>query len=216
MFTSIKTLGKNEFLFLTMLIRSLFLSVPFLLPIFAAEAHIVKNDVAGFMAGFWHPVFGIDHFLAMLSVGLLSTQIGGKAIWSIPLIFVSMMTIGGVMGFYNIYFPFSEYVLSFSVFSLGLAIAANQKMPLLITMAFVSFFGIFHGYAHGVEMPTIVKAYAYASGFITSTASIHILGVLLGLWLERVKHGVTLLRYLGAAIAGMGIELAILAPNLCF
>ena len=184
-----------------------------LLP-FAANAHVIAED-SGFIAGFWHPVLGLDHFLAMLSVGILSTQIGGRAIWTVPAAFVTMMTVGGVIGFQQIDILFSEYILSFSVFALGFAIAAARKMPALLAMVFVGMFGIFHGYAHGLEMPAVAKAFPYASGFVLATASIHIAGVFIGLGAKKLKDGTTLLRYAGAIIAGMGLELTILMKDLC-
>lgn len=179
-----------------------------------ASAHILSGET-GFMAGLKHPVLGLDHFLAMVSVGIISAQIGGRAIWSVPATFVAMMALGGIFGIENLTLPFSEYILAFSVFALGLSIAASRRMPIMLAMVFVGVFGMFHGYAHGIEMPHVAKPVPYALGFITGTASLHIAGVLIGVVSNWFKQGGTLLRYAGAIIAGMGLELIIVMKDLC-
>lgn len=194
-------------------IFTLFLAIIFL-PIASAHAHIV-NENSGFMAGLTHPALGLDHFLAMLSVGIISAQIGGRAIWTVPATFVSMMAVGGILGFNQIHLPSTEYILSFSVFALGLTIAFAKKMPVLLAMVFVGIFGTFHGYAHGLEMPATAKAFPYASGFLIATASIHITGVLIGVIAKKHPEGYKILRYSGAIIAGMGLEMILVMESLC-
>jgi len=150
----------------------------------------------------------------MLCVGIISAQIGGRAIWSVPATFVTMMTVGGIIGFQQMDIPLTEYVLSFSVLALGAAIAAARKMPVILAMAFVGIFGTFHGYAHGLEMPAVAKALPYACGFVIATAAIHIAGVVIGVTSRRFENGALLLRFAGAAIAGMGLDMILAMEGL--
>ncbi|MCV6589064.1 MAG: HupE/UreJ family protein [Marinobacterium sp.] len=163
----------------------------------------------GFVAGFSHPVLGFDHLLAMISVGILSAQMGGRAIWTVPLTFVCVMLVGGVLGMQGIPLFSVELGITFSVLALGVALAAEKKAPAMLAMAFVGFFAVFHGHAHGTEMPHLAEPSLYAAGFIVGTASIHITGVLVGYFAHQLEHGAQLLRYIGAAIAGIGFHLMI-------
>jgi urease accessory protein len=174
-----------------------------------AYAHAVAGG-GGFMSGLSHPVLGFDHLLAMLSVGILSAQIGGSAIWKVPAAFVSVMLVGGILGMNGVYFMSVELGIVVSVFALGLAITLDQKLPLLITIFFVGFFALFHGHAHGSEMPYLAKPLFYACGFVVGTTVIHIAGVMVGVMAKKIKHGAQILRYLGAGIAGIGFYLIIL------
>ncbi len=157
-----------------------------------------------FIAGLAHPVLGVDHFLAMVSVGILSAQIGGRAIWTVPTTFVSVMSIGGLLGWLNVGLTSIELGIAFSVLTLGIAIAADRKLPVLVAMGFVGIFAIFHGYAHGAEMPTVANPVRYALGFMTGTALLHIAGLLVGDISQHYARGKVLLRVAGAAIAGVG------------
>lgn len=157
-----------------------------------------------FLAGFTHPVLGLDHLLAMLSVGILSAQMGGKAIWTVPLTFVLVMAGGGLLGLIGIGLTAVEIGIAISVLVLGVAIAADKSLPILVAMIAVGLFAIFHGYAHGAEMPTIARPLLYATGFLTGTAIIHIVGVLMGDIPQHYKAGPTVLRILGGGIAVIG------------
>ncbi|MFV0597622.1 HupE/UreJ family protein [Shewanella sp.] len=181
---------------------SLFLlfSLSFIAP---ASAHEIHSG-GGFMAGFNHPVLGFDHLLAMLSVGMLSTQLGGRAIWTVPLAFVCFMLVGGILGLNAIPVPFVEIGIALSVLLLGLAIAFDRQLPLLFAMAFVGVFAIFHGHAHGMEMPELASPVLYAFGFLFGTAVIHLGGVMLGLGMQRLTGQRSLMRISGVAIAAMG------------
>lgn len=162
----------------------------------------------GFADGFYHPVMGLDHFLAMLSVGLLSTQIGGRAIWTVPASFVAFVGIGAVLGIYGFPVPFADIGVLLSVIILGLLIAGEKRLPTLGAMAGVAFFAIFHGRVHGETIALSPTPGIFLAGFMTGTAVIHLLGVLIGEVLRlKVKHGPLLLRYGGAAIAGVGVKL---------
>ena len=163
----------------------------------------------GFAAGLTHPVLGFDHLLAMLSVGILSAQMGGQAIWKVPLTFVLVMLGGGVLGINGVPMISVELGIAFSVLALGVAIALEKKLPPLLAMVFVGIFAIFHGHAHGTEMPSLSKPLFYACGFVLGTAGIHVAGVLIGIIAERLKDGGQLLRYAGAGIAGVGFHLII-------
>lgn len=157
-----------------------------------------------FVAGLAHPVLGVDHFLAMVSVGILSAQIGGRAIWTVPGTFVTVMALGGVLGWLSVGLTSIELGIAFSVLALGIAIAADRKMPILVAMGAVAVFAVFHGYAHGAEMPTVANPVRYALGFMTGTALLHIAGVLIGDISQHYARGKVLLRVAGAAIAGAG------------
>lgn len=168
------------------------------------------NAGGGFMSGFSHPVLGLDHLLAMISVGILSAQMGGRAIWSVPSVFVGVMLVGGVLGMQGFPLISVELGIAFSVFALGLALVAEKKAPPMLAMLFVGIFAIFHGHAHGTEMPYLAEPILYALGFFVGTASLHIAGVLIGVFANKTSFGEQLLRYIGAGIAGIGLYLLIL------
>jgi urease accessory protein len=168
---------------------------------------------AGFSSGLTHPVFGFDHFLAMLSVGMLSAQMGGRAIWTVPATFVLFVLIGGIMGMQGIQIFSVETGIAVSVIALGLALVADKKIPVLAAMGGVALFGIFHGHAHGTEMPGFAQPALYASGFVLGTALIHLLGVGLGWLATRNRIGSISLRAGGAAIALCGIFFLFTATN---
>ena len=173
-----------------------------------AQAHEVAGG-NGFMAGFNHPVLGLDHLLAMLGVGMLSAQMGGRAIWSIPTAFVIVMLVGGLLGIQGVPLFSVELGISISVLAMGIAIVVERKLPYLLALLFVGFFAIFHGYAHGLEIPYLAKPLYYVCGFIAGTATIHIVGVFIALFLKKLPQGYQLLKYLGAAIGGIGFYLII-------
>ena len=158
------------------------------------------------MAGLSHPVFGLDHFLAMISVGILGAQMGGRARWIAPSAFLCAMLGGGILGMQDVQLPYVELGIASSVLALGVAVAVKKK-PYLILAILVGFFAIFHGHAHGAEMPDLAKPTLYASGFLSGAASIHFAGVLVGVLLVRFSQGAQLLRYLGAGVAGIGFHL---------
>ena len=133
-----------------------------------------------FLAGLTHPVLGADHFLAMVSVGIVSAQIGGRAIWTVPATFVGVMAFGGLLGWLDVGLTAIEAGIAISVLALGLAIAADKRLPISLAMTAVGFFAIFHGYAHGTELPGQAGAVAYSAGFVTATGLIHLTGIGIG------------------------------------
>lgn len=157
-----------------------------------------------FLAGLTHPVLGLDHFLAMVSVGILSAQIGGRAIWTVPATFVSVMAVGGVLGLVDIGLGPTELGIALSVLVLGIAIAAERKLPVALAMLAVGIFAIFHGYAHGAEMPSVAEPVRYAAGFLSGTAALHIMGLVIGDISQHYERGKLMLRIAGGAIAGVG------------
>lgn len=161
-------------------------------------------EYGSFLAGLTHPVLGLDHFLAMLSVGIVSAQIGGRAIWTVPATFVGVMAIGGLLGATIPGFGLVETGIAISVIFLGAVIAVERRLPILVAMIAVAFFATFHGYAHGNEMPDTARPFVYAGGFLTGTALIHILGVFLGDIPRHYKIGKVVLRIGGAVITVFG------------
>lgn len=187
--------------------RHVFLGVLWLLLLpHPAEAHILSGD-GGFWSGLTHPVLGFDHFLAMLSVGILSAQLGGRAIWTVPATFVTVMAVGAFVGMRGIEIPAVEYGIALSVLVLGFSLALGKRIVPVWAMLGVGFFAIFHGHAHGTEMPNIVRPLIYAIGFLLGTAAIHLSGVLVGVVSCRTAKGAEILRFAGAGIAGIGVHI---------
>lgn len=161
--------------------------------------------IGGFLVGLVHPVLGYDHLLAMLSVGILSAQIGGRAIWTVPAAFVGVMALGGALGFTDLNLSSTELGIAISLVLLGSVIAAERKLPILAAMIGVGFFAIFHGYAHGAEMPETAQPVLYALGFLTGTIAIHIAGVVIGDIAGHYQQGKIALRVGGGLIALVGV-----------
>jgi urease accessory protein len=176
------------------------LSAAFVLAPAIALAHPGHGGTSALMHGFAHPITGIDHVLAMVAVGMFAAQLGGRATWLVPLGFVGVMAAAGALGIAGIRLPLSVIVL-------GLAVALRLRLPVLAAMALVGFFALFHGHAHGVEMPAAASGVGYALGFIGATAMLHAIGVGVGLLVGR--EGGTLSRRLvqagGGAMALFGL-----------
>ena len=191
--------------------------LPFIFFTSAVHAHTFTGMV-GFYDGLSHPVLGIDHFLAMVSVGVISAQIGGRAIWTIPATFVLMMILGGIIGMLAELFFFDleelvfivvEYGIVFSVILLGLAIAIEKKISTNIIMIFICFFGLCHGLAHGMEMPWAVNPILFALGFASGTATLHLFGVGIGSLAIKTKFSSIVLRFVGVSFTLFGVSLLI-------
>ena len=185
--------------------RYLLLCATFLIagaaPSFAASG----GDTTGFMSGLLHPILGFDHLLAMVAVGLLSTQLGGKHIWYLPAAFVAFLMVGGLIGLQEIGLPQVEGVISASVLLLGIAIAMGGIISVYMAYPIVAFFAIFHGHAHGMEVPSINEASQYVIGFMIASAFLHLVGVAIGAYTKS-----TLRAHLGSAMAGVGGYLLLL------
>ncbi len=168
-------------------------------------AHVGQDGVsANFMAGAHHPFSGLDHLLAMLAVGIWAAQNGGRSVWMVPTAFVSLMLAGAAMGLAGVGLPFVEQSIVASLLVLGLLIAGACKLDSLIGVLIVGFFAVFHGHAHGAEIPDAGDIYGYCIGFALATAFLHGLGIgavkLTQQWLAR---------FAGAAIALSGVYLAV-------
>ena len=188
-------------IFQSTLLAFLFATIPS-----AAYAHDGTNlPLGGFLSGLVHPVLGYDHLLAMLSVGILSAQIGGRAIWIVPATFVSVMAVGGVLGLIDIGLTATELGIAISLVILGSVIALERRISIRDVMIGVGFFAIFHGYAHGSEMPDTAEPFLYALGFLVGTALIHIAGVVIGDISRHYERGKIILRFGGGLIAFVGL-----------
>jgi urease accessory protein len=146
-----------------------------------ASAHTGIGDVTGFWHGLEHPIGGLDHILAMVAVGLWAAQIGGKALWMVPGAFVLVMAGSSAIGHFGLPLPGVEQGILASDFVLGLLLLFAARLPLALSTGIVAILAVFHGYAHGSEMPTTASGLAYGFGFIFSTAALHLAGIGMGL-----------------------------------
>ncbi|GGF81738.1 hypothetical protein GCM10007301_47330 [Azorhizobium oxalatiphilum] len=190
-------------------IRSLALAGALALAPSLAFAHPGGAEVHGFTHGFAHPVTGLDHVLAMVAVGMLAFQMGGRAMWMLPLTFMALMIGGGVAGMMGLDLPYVELGIGLSVVVLGGAVAAGVKAPLAIAMALVGAFALFHGHAHGTEMPETVSGLAYGAGFLFGTGLLHLAGLGLGFAVGRAgeTRGPLFVRGAGAALCAAGLAI---------
>jgi urease accessory protein len=175
----------------------------------AAWAHVGSGSAHGFAPGFTHPIGGIDHVLAMVAVGLFAANLGGRALWAIPASFVGLMALGGLLGIQQIGVPYVELGIALSVIVLGLLVAAQIRWPVAAAMALVAVFAIFHGHAHGTEIPLAASGTVYASGFLIATALLHAAGIALGLATQMAslayRHRIA--QFGGGAIALAGVAI---------
>lgn len=175
-----------------------------------ALAHVSGSGriAGGLASGFLHPVLGYDHVLAMLAVGMWGAQLGGRAIWALPVVFPTVMAAGGALGIAAVPFPAVELGIALSVLVLGGAIALAVRPPLWLGAVIVGTLAVFHGYAHGAELPGSADPVAYAFGFVAATGTVHAGGIALGLAM-RVPHGAVVLRGAGALIGTTGAWLLV-------
>jgi len=210
-------------------LQNLFFYILLLLALFAIPAHAhTYTGMIGFYDGLSHPVLGMDHFLAMVSVGIISAQIGGKAIWTVPLTFVGVMIIGGILGiaaeinkglddqaislseidsvnyFADYVYVLIEIGIILSVILLGLAIAINKKISSYLIFILVGIFGFCHGAAHGLEMPWASNPILFALGFASGTATLHLFGVGIGYFALKTFFSTIILRIVGILCALYG------------
>jgi urease accessory protein len=169
-----------------------------------AFAHPQKGEAVGFLTGFRHPISGLDHVLAMVAVGLWGAQLGAPAIWILPVAFPMVMAIGGMLGLMGIPLPGIEYGIALSAMLLGIAVMVEVRPPAGVAAALVGFFAIFHGHAHGTELPPGQSALLYSMGFVIATGCLHALGIGAGT-VHRWAWGQKLLRVAGALVAGGGV-----------
>lgn len=179
-----------------------------------AFAHTGIGETNGFLHGFGHPISGIDHVLAMVMVGVFAYHMGGRALWAVPSAFVVVMIIGGALGAMHVSVPLVETGIALSVVALGLIVALRVTVPTAVAMGIVGSFAIFHGHAHGTEMPENIGGAVYAAGFVLATALLHSIGLVIGAFVGKIgEQGRTLfLRSTGglAAVAGIGLLVNVL------
>ena len=169
-----------------------------------AWAHVEGGQAAGFITGLQHPWSGLDHVLAMIAVGLWGAQLGSPALWMLPIAFPMMMAMGAMMGLIGIPVPGVEIGIALSAIVLGAMILGEVRPKLAIAIAMVGIFAIFHGHAHGTELPEGQSGLLYSMGFVIATGCLHGLGVLLGL-ANHLPAGRLALRGAGTFIAVMGV-----------
>ncbi len=174
-----------------------------------ALAHVGLHDSGGFTHGFMHPIGGADHVLAMVAVGILAAQLGGRALWLVPGAFVAMMIAGGWLGFAGVELPLVETGIAASVFVLGALVALDVKLPVALAVALAGGFALFHGHAHGTELPGGSAPVSFALGFVVATALLHGAGVALGLSFRGIsdRPRVWVGRVVGGAMAAAGAVL---------
>jgi urease accessory protein len=169
-----------------------------------AMAHAGTGLAGGFNAGFLHPFSGMDHLLAMVSVGLWGAFLGEPLVYLLPVVFPGVMVFGAILGMVGVPLPPVEWGIAISVLTLGLCVASAWRLPAWSAMAVVAIFGLFHGFAHGKELPSAADPVGYSAGFVLATGSLHVLGIALGL-ATRWPQGMRAVRAAGAAIAAAGI-----------
>jgi len=177
-------------------------AIPLVLVASAAMAH-TDTSAGGFVSGFKHPVAGWDHVVAMVAVGLWGAFLGKPAIWMLPVVFPLVMAFGGALGVLGVPLPMVEAGIALSGVVLGLLIAFAVRAPLWVAAVIVGLFAIFHGHAHGTELPEAANPFAYGIGFVIATGLLHLAGIALGL-LVGSQAGRVVVRGAGAAIAAAG------------
>jgi len=169
-----------------------------------AYAHVAQGQAAGFLTGLRHPWSGLDHVLAMIAVGLWGAQLGNPALWLLPVTFPMMMSLGAVMGLIGVGLPGVEVGIALSALLLGGMVMGEVRPKLAVAVLLVGFFAIFHGHAHGTELPPGQSGLLYSMGFVIATGCLHAMGIGIGL-IHRWPAGRLALRGAGAIIAGMGL-----------
>ncbi len=168
---------------------------------------LIEFESVSFWHGFNHPLHGLDHLLAMFAVGFIAAQAGKKALWAVPLAFISAMMLGGILAFSGVSMPFVEpaILLSVLLFGLSIALAPHSCLPFFGSM--IGLFAVFHGFAHGAEMPLSSDILPYAAGFVSATVMLHLVGIGAGAFLKKNRLQ-SLSRITGGAIALGGLLLA--------
>ncbi len=170
----------------------------------SAHAHVQQGQTVSFLAGLEHPWSGLDHVLAMIAVGLWGAQLGNPAIWTLPIIFPLVMSFGAMMGLLGIPLPGIEVGIAASAIVLGIMVLGEIRPKLIVAATLVGCFAVFHGHAHGTELPAGQSGILYSMGFVVATGCLHGVGIAIGL-IHRWPLGKLMLRGSGALIAVMGI-----------
>ncbi len=192
-----------------MLLRSLFLTLALCLIAVPAAAHTGHGEVSGFTYGLMHPIGGLDHVLAMVAVGLLAYLLGGAALWGLPLAFITAMAAGGALALAGFHLPFVEAGIGLSVVVIGAMVALGKTTPGLLAAALTAVFAVFHGHAHGAEMPATASGLSYGIGFVLATALLHAGGIVAGFALGAAGNqtGPNIARGIGGVMAVSGVAI---------
>ena len=174
----------------------------------AALAHVGDHSHMSFTEGLLHPFSGLDHVLAMVAVGLWASQLGGRALWLLPLTFPVVMAVGAALGFGGVALPRVEIGITGSVMVLGAVVALALRPSLAISIPLIGAFALLHGYSHGVELPASISALSYGVGFIAATLVLHAVGIATGLIAGRLPVRFAA-RSAGGAIAVLGVVLLV-------
>jgi urease accessory protein len=173
-------------------------------------AHEREGQALGFATGLQHPISGLDHVLAMIAVGLWGAQLGAPAIWLLPVAFPMVMAFGGFLGLIGVPLPGIEIGIAMSAILLGLAVMAEARPPLAAAALVIAVFAVFHGHAHGTELPPGQDGLSYSIGFVIATGCLHAAGIAIGV-VHRWPAGRLALRLSGAAIALAGVTFLVRA-----
>jgi urease accessory protein len=179
-----------------------------IMPIFAL-AHDGGDVAGGLLSGFLHPITGLDHVVAMVAVGLWGAQLRGQSIWVLPVVFPMLMAFGGALGVSGVVIPGVEIFIALSGIVLGILVALEVRMKMLYAILIVAFFAVFHGYAHGLELPNSAEPLAYGLGFVITTGLLHLTGILIGT-INKLRIGKIIVRSLGACVALVGVYFLIM------
>jgi urease accessory protein len=175
----------------------------------AVLAHAGHEGHAGLLSGIMHPIGGLDHVLAMVAVGVFAVVLGGRALWLVPASFVAMMVVGFGLGVSGIALPWVELGIALSSIVIGAAAALGRPMPVAAAMALTGLFAVFHGHAHGAEMPTGALGLEYALGFVLATAALHLAGIGAAVGVSRLvgRYGRAAAQVAGGlfALGGVGV-----------
>jgi urease accessory protein len=170
----------------------------------AAQAHVADGGASSVLAGLLHPVTGLDHVVAMVAVGLWGAVLGMPAIWLLPVAFPMVMAFGGLAGMLGLPLPGVETGIALSALVLGVMVMLQQRLPLLVAAGLVGLFALFHGYAHGLELPDGADALLFSFAFVVATGLLHLVGIALG-ELARFPWGRGVQRACGGLIAVVGV-----------
>jgi urease accessory protein len=174
----------------------------------AALAHVGDHSHMGFAEGLLHPFTGLDHMLAMVAVGLWASQLGGRALWLLPLTFPAVMALGAALGMSGVALPWVEIGIAGSVMVLGSVVALALRPSLAISIPLIGAFALLHGFSHGIELPAGASALSYGAGFIAATLVLHAVGIVTGLIAGRLPVRFAA-RTAGGAIAVLGVVLLV-------
>ncbi len=169
-----------------------------------ANAHQEAGLAGGLESGLLHPLTGPDHLVAMVAVGLWGAQLRGRLMWLLPVVFPVVMALGGVLGVRGVPLPGVEIGIALSGVLLGLAVLLAARPPAWAALLLTGIFAIFHGHAHGEELPEAANPLAYGIGFVAATGLLHLAGIAIGLLNEWRSAGPKLVRAAGAGVMAAG------------